>query len=913
MESLAVVRSRVFVLVFAATASALNAHAGEPTAEQIKLFQQLPAEQQKALLEKVAGQPSASSALAPSASTQTAPPIAQPVPVREPNIRRGSWREFDTRRLALEDPELEACLRRYDVEDLREVRAVSQLAGAGSVGPQMLSWDMRRRLGFSDALAFNTEAAASARPQDLDPAGVSRVEKLWSDLLRCVDLYGRYDRDGGALKPFGYEIFSGASTSFAPTVDIPVPGDYRIGPGDTVDVLLFGKENAQYRFTVSRDGQIRFPNIGPVTVAGMTFEQLSSAIEQRVSQQMIGVRASVTMGPLRSIQVFVLGEVPRPGAYTVSGLATVTHALFASGGVDLIGSLRSIELKRGGKTVRTLDLYDLLLRGDTSDDLRLQSGDAVFIPPLGATVAVAGEVRRPAIYELKGSDTVGTALELAGGILPTAYPKATRLERIGADRTRSVHDIDATTEQGRGEKLRTGDYLHVHSMVERMETFVRLSGHVLRPGVYQWHQGMRLSDAIAGPQELQAKPDLGYLLIRREVGLERKVDVLAASLADAWAAEGGAGDPLLEPRDQLIVFGLETDRQPLIAQLVDELAGQAGAGQSMRRVTVGGLVRAPGDYPMHEGMTVGDLLRASGGLREEAYALDAELTRYEVEGGQQRRARHIKVDLAALAAGQAAADLPLAPYDVVAVKPISQWGEAESIMLRGEVKFPGLYTIMRGETLRSVIERAGGLTDAAFAGGSVFTRLDLKRREQLQLDRLATRLEFELKTLALQQAQTDPRAAEALTVGQAVVAESKAVEAVGRLVIDLEAILAGQVDLEARSGDVLTVPRITEEVTVIGEVQYATSHMYRAGTDQEDYVRQSGGATVKADDDAIYVVRANGLVDVGSAARRIKPGDTIVVPLDTERMRPLAFWSTVTQIMYQISLTVAAAQSVGVL
>ena len=206
------------------------------------------------------------------------------------------------------------------------------------------------------------------------------------------------------LKPFGYDLFKDSSATFAPVGDVPVPSDYIVGPGDQLNVQLFGSQNRTLRLTVGRDGRISFPELGPIIVGGQTFETVANDLEARVSRQMIGVRASVGMGATRSIRVFVMGETNRPGSYTVSGLTTVTSALYASGGIKPIGSLRDIQLKRQGAVIRRLDLYDLLLRGDTSGDAKLLPGDVIFIPPVSATVAVDGEVQRPAIYELKGND-----------------------------------------------------------------------------------------------------------------------------------------------------------------------------------------------------------------------------------------------------------------------------------------------------------------------------------------------------------------------------------------------------------------------------------------------------------------------------------------------------------------------------
>ena len=217
------------------------------------------------------------------------------------------------------------------------------------------------------------------------------------------------------LEPFGYELFEGVPTTFAPATDIPVPPEYRLGPGDTIEVQLFGKQNRQYSLVVSRDGTINFPSIGPVNVMGETFQELKQQILDRVSSQLIGTSAAINMGALRSIRVLVVGDSRRPGSYTVSGLSTITNALFVSGGVTEVGSLRNVQLKRNGRVIKTLDLYDLLLRGDNRNDVRLESGDVIFVPTVGPTVSVGGFVKRPAIYELKNEKTMGEVINLAGG------------------------------------------------------------------------------------------------------------------------------------------------------------------------------------------------------------------------------------------------------------------------------------------------------------------------------------------------------------------------------------------------------------------------------------------------------------------------------------------------------------------
>jgi len=235
---------------------------------------------------------------------------------------------------------------------------------------------------------------------------------------------------GEKLKLFGYDIFQYGAEAFTPAANVPIPANYVIGPGDTIIIQLYGKENSTHTLALNREGQIQFPGIGPISLAGLSYEGMQAKISDIVNRQMIGVKSSVTMGALRTIRVFVLGEAQIPGSYVVGSLSTMTNAIFTSGGITKIGSLRNVQLKRAGEIITTLDLYDLLLNGDTSNDARLLPGDVIFIPPIGKTVGVSGDVKRPAIYELETEKSVGEALRLAGGLLPTAYLPASRIERI---------------------------------------------------------------------------------------------------------------------------------------------------------------------------------------------------------------------------------------------------------------------------------------------------------------------------------------------------------------------------------------------------------------------------------------------------------------------------------------------------
>ena len=808
------------------------------------------------------------------------------------------------------------------------------------------------------------------------------------------------------LKPFGYDLFAGVPTTFAPATDIPVPPEYRLGPGDTIDVQLFGKENRQYSLVVNRDGTINFPNIGPVNVMGETFQDLKQRILDRVSTQLIGTSAAINMGALRSIQVLVLGDARRPGSYTVSGLSTITNALFVSGGVKEIGSLRNIQLKRNGEIVSTLDLYDLLLRGNSADDVRLNSGDVIFIPPVSTTVGVGGFVIRPAIYELKNEKTAQDVLRLAGGLRADALPQFSRVERFNPNGAREFINVDLTRQGGLTQRLQFGDTLLVPPASLSELGGVTLLGHVLRPGEYEWRPGMRLADLIPGLQLLKSQADLHYVLIRRETYPNKRIEVLSADLSQALANPASPENVMLSARDQISIFPLEvsvaegagqstlptasavsatagaaspvnnsvspagaaptavatvladgttvpansfpgapttlsdsapsdlrtfientqfqanlngaTDRRIRVDQLLTELQRQSSIDRPFQRVTISGDVSEPGDYPYELGMRISDLIKAGGGMTESAYGIYAELARYTVGDGSARTSDIQRVDLQKAIAGDPQNDLVLRPQDFLSVRRIANWNNEISVTIRGEVRYPGRYAFKQGDTLTDLIERAGGLTDEAFPEGSLFLRQELKEREQAQLDSLRDRLSGDLALLALRTAgsiEGGASAVETQSAGRAILSDLNNAQAVGRLVIDLPQMLANRdnqsLQVLLKNQDELLIPDKTQEVTIIGEVNFPTSHMYAANLSRDNYIEKSGGVSPAGAKKNIYVVKANGAVIASgsrffSRSQKIDPGDTIVVPLDTETGFRLRAIASATSIIYNLAIAAAA-------
>jgi protein involved in polysaccharide export with SLBB domain len=956
------------VIMVAGFGPAPSALAQSPSAEQVEAFQNLSPEQQRTVLEAMGSSGGQSGTTMRSDQRLEAPATVLPRPTEDERLR-GLTADGEPRLAGGDTLIVELEPLRFEGDDRvlterpRQPAVAFQEPGvttgraestAPAVNPQLGAQatplpaarrEIQRTKSEEADLERLVETVRRGNPYRLDRAGAIdlpglgvvefagltvlqatqrlAIEPFLRDFRIRLTLLPLEPVDRDALKPFGYDLFAGVPTTFAPVTDVPVPSEYVIGPGDRFDVQLIGNTRGRHSLVVNRDGRILFPELGPIAVSGLRIDEAKARIEQRVTEQMIGTQLTVSMGALRSIRVFVLGEAEQPGSYTVSGLATMTNALFASGGVKKIGSLRDVQLKRNGRIVSRLDLYDMLLKGDTSGDARLLPGDVIFIPPVATTVGITGEIRRPAIYELKGESTAADLLHLGGGLTPDADPRLATLQRIDERRERVIVDVDLTDPRARNTGLRTGDLLRIPGVKATYSNAVTLDGHVLRPTSVQYRRGLRLTDVIPSADDLKPNADQRYVLIRREQASTRRVQALSADLGEAWRSPATDANPLLLPRDRVYVFDLETGRRAIMDPILQELKLQAVSAEPSQIVRVSGRVRVPGEYPLEPGMTVSDLIRAGGGLAEEAYGGEADLARYEVRDGQSRKTDVAKIDLRRALARDPAADLVLAPFDFLVVKEISQWSTQEVVRLEGEVRFPGEYPIERGETLQSVIARAGGLTQLAFPQGSVFTRETLKEREKRQLEILGDRLKQDLGTLALQAAQSSgngaQQASDTLVIGQSLLADLRNTEPVGRLVIDLERILAAEpgspADVILKDGDVLRIPQTAQEVTVIGEVPNATSHLYDPAFARDDYIRMSGGPTQKADERRIYVVRANGSVETGSGSRwfrnagSIQPGDTVVVPLDAERMRPLPLWTAVSTIIFNLAVAVAAVNS----
>jgi polysaccharide export outer membrane protein len=735
--------------------------------------------------------------------------------------------------------------------------------------------------------------------------------------------------DGATLKPFGSFLFSGKPTTFAPVNDVPVPTDYILGPGDQLKIHLFGTKNESFELVIDRNGDVSIPTIGPLTLAGMSFSEAKAFLLNQLKTFGVGVKSSITMGALRSFRIFVLGESRTPGSYLVSGMATITHALYVSGGLTDIASFRNIQLKRQGRLIKTLDLYDLLLKGDTSKDVRLQPGDSVFIPKLTQQVSVSGALLKPALYELKHEKTMADLLNLVGQVSADAYMSSVQVSRVKKGVSRELLSLNLTGKTGLDFKLKLGDRVHIPKVEGRNDYLIRLSGLVSNQVGYAWKEGIKLTDVLPNREAFLNNADLTNVFIKRQAHIAGDYTILKANWQKAKADAAGVDNIAIEPRDQLIVLhkNNSVERRAVIDQLMKIITQQASQLDQKLTVSVSGQVKFPGEYPLLPGLHIKDLIEMSGELNPAAMLNDVEVLRYAVEDGNKRVVETISLNLRKAQQADAQHNIKLQPYDVVTVRQVSDWSDAaEHVVIKGEVAYPGSYVIKPGDTLESLLIRAGGFTEWAVPQNTVFTRQALKQQERREMDAMADELEkgllFSLKTDA-GILEKDTGAALA-SIGQSLISKIKSTPALGRLVVgmnpkNIEKYQA-TMQIELKDGDQLIVPKRSSEIVVMGEVARSASLLYQSGLSVDDYLKMSGDLTKRADDEGIYIVKGDGMIVkydngmfVNDSDIALSPGDTIIVPMDVERVSPIVTWTAVSKVLSNLAITAATLQTIGVI
>jgi polysaccharide biosynthesis/export protein len=519
--------------------------------------------------------------------------------------------------------------------------------------------------------------------------------------------FGKYQDVSLNLQLFGSEFFrESAVRVVTDRKDIPVPLKYVVGPGDEVKIMLWGRLNSQYNLTVDRDGKITIPQVGPLFVAGMTFEDMSKYLITE-SQRIVGTNIDVSMGSLKTISVFVLGDVRKPGAYTIGSFATITDALVMVGGASGIGSMRHVQLRRGNKLVTTFDLYDLLLKGDKSKDVILQSGDVIFVPVTGPLVGIAGNVKRPAIYELKDKHDLQNLVSYAGGIIPTAYTQQIQVERIVKGEKHIVVDInDKNMERAGDFNLQDADLVKIFSIVDANVNAIYLNGNVKRPGKYEYKPGMTIKDLISKPDELLPETHYEYALIKRLKPPSMEASLIPFNLGKFIFKKDPASNIALQPQDQIFIFNSSF--------FIDK-----------PYFTIAGEVRKGGRFDLIDNFYIKDAILAAGDLTREAYLKKGEIIRVN----KSREYQTIYFNVAKVLAGDVKENILLQDEDKIIIH--SMWEEKwrEVVSVTGEVKRPMETTIMESMRISDLVFKAGGVTRDTYFERAELYRTDWRTKE----------------------------------------------------------------------------------------------------------------------------------------------------------------------------------------
>jgi protein involved in polysaccharide export with SLBB domain len=880
-----------------------------------------------------------------------------------------------------------------------------------NIDPSLIERFRQRQAGPTGTSQDVTSPLDTVRPDDVPPPDrapesvseePSPLERDYADrLLRQAPEFAhqRAQRDDSqpALEQFGYRMLSSLSVAGNLVGTGAINDSYQLGIGDELVITFRGQTNRSYRTAVDREGQVVLPDMPPVPAAGRSFGHFRAVLEQVAAATFLKTEVFVSLGNVRNFPVMVLGQVNRPGVHRVTGVASVLDAIVAAGGVQKTGSLRQVRLIRGSEAV-PVDFYDLLLTGQLVDDITLMEGDRVFVPPIGPTMAVAGDVQRPGIYELAGPQSYLTAFQAIGLAGGTLRPQGYRYLRISTEQEGG--DFVSEITDPRQSPARFSDIVLVSKLGYSWDGAFILDGHVTVPGPRALRLDRTVGSIINEPDILRQNP---YLLFAAIETSDPKTKARHFLPVDLGRIVSGKSDVPLRPEDRLIIFGSEDirflssrsvqavlearnegraiirpdliaaaqagpqgqavqgqvdDMEPLVCRGLQSLAAVVSRSRSERFsnarlavnpdkqqvipsgescsvvfdrypdllpfvldfvVAVNGEVRVPGIYPIAPGTTIGGLVPIVGGLSPEADLAQIELSRFaslKPQDGAPFERRTIDASSTSLL------KVALTPGDIIRFNPKFSERDTGSILLSGEFKRPGVYTIRRGERLSEVIARAGGLTEQAYPLGAVFTRESARQREAKAFERAAVDLESGLAETLASGALADQQASpEALVLAvQGLANQLRTTEAIGRVVVEADPTVLDvrrEFDNVLEPGDRLHMPKRPNSVTVSGEVLNPGTIQFVSGKTVDEYVDNAGGVTRVSDDGRIFVIFPNGeaqTVTISSwnfTSVRIPPGSTIVVPRDPKPFDLLAFSISLSEILSRLAITAASLVVIG--
>lgn len=675
-------------------------------------------------------------------------------------------------------------------------------------------------------------------------------------------------------KQFGYNTFRDNNTGYADT-HISYDPNYRLGPGDTILIRTWGKLELSLEVTIDTEGNVFIPKVGEIHLAGVRLNQLSDVITVEMEKSYVNFELSATLSKLHHIKVFILGEANAPGAYTISGQDRLFSALSVSGGPKKSGSLRKIQLRKGDATISQIDLYDYLLKGDNSQDPKLSAFDTLFIPPIGPVIKIDGEVKRQGIFELNGEKTLYAAVsQLAGGVTGFSSTKRIQVVRISDNEFKTVLDVVPKSENDfitalSQFRIKDGDSVRIFPVSSTLKQYVQIEGNVERPGRYAFEKNLSL-----------------YQLIQRSEGLLPDTYTKRATIIRQ--TENGFRESLKIPLDD------DSTKSIILHEydIVKIFSNESALGNSY--VSVQGAVKNPGTYEYFLRMTVEDLLYMA---ELDDYADISQVDVYhESETGD--------TSVQTIDLKTATTSIRLQPNDQVYIRYESQLSRKKQITLSGEVTYPGVYLFKEGDTLSSIIKRAGGLTSEGYADGAVFKRISVQKGHQLGQNKFfedeKKRLIYDLDGLNNTTEATYLIYQDSISFLNKTLKESS-----GRIIIDLDKIISDpEEDLILEHGDTLYIPQTPKTVQITGGVQQPNSMIFVPKKNARFYIDSLGGYSKYADKRKIFIIRSNGVVYKKSVP--IEPGDTIYVP---ENVKASVNWfkifADLASVFYQVAVGIS--------
>jgi protein involved in polysaccharide export with SLBB domain len=763
-------------------------------------------------------------------------------------------------------------------------------------------------------------------PAPLNPSQVQRPKStVWPETefeQMVADSVGR------PLPLFGQSLFDQPPSTFAPMDLMEVPSDYVIGPGDGLQIRVWGQLAGDLRVTVDRAGQIYIPQVGQISVAGIHYGELEEHLKSEISKVFKNFSLTVNIGRIRSIQVLVVGNARYPGTYTISSLSTLVNAIFASGGPTPQGSLRHIQVRRDGATITDFDFYALLVKGDKSKDVRLQPGDVLYIPHVGPLVAISGSVNTPAIYEMKDSSTLNDLIEVAGDLSTVADTSKVTIDRFVDHQARKTLEFPYD-EQSRALPLKDGDIVRVFSMVPRFEDTVTLRGNVANPGRYPWKPGMRIRDLIPNAQALLTR---GFWRNRAAIVNGRATEYpispepsrsVLNQQQNEGVATGGNGTTSPNPS------GLPGDRMgSSAADALNSTQNQQKSASPSSETNDASLATRQGSQASAGNSNPNTVRDVAEDVRRYAPEINWDYATVQRVNPQDLTSKLIWMNpRKAILEGDEESNLELQPGDIVTIfsqRDISvpQSDRSQYVIVEGEVMRPGVYKLETNETLRSVLQRAGGLTPNAYVYGSLLTRESAKIDQQKSLDELANTMEVQIRQQAVSAAASaNPGDLnQILSAQEAIITRLRNTHASGRVALDVrpkDKDVNDFPNMVMEDSDRLTIPHIPSTVSVVGDVYNPGSFIFTTPNTAGSYLEIAGKGKPQSDMHHAFVLRANGVVVAANNVNgpftgtkftriRLYPGDQIVVPYKLPTgafIRGLQQW---TQISSQLALTAAA-------